>query len=296
MLRAAPADAFPVGRTRRHPLTVMDAFLRHERVGLEWQGEQGWAVWFGPIRPAREVCMRASTSGADTRAFTGFEPADYQVFGITDFAKGMAAIRSRVTPKLTALGETLAPRLTAAVGEPFFPHVAKHARRTVNTPPETWMALGRDPRKYKAYAFLGVIASGRGVDVRLVLKDEAEVDKATLAGALVRERKRLPELLATTQELGWYLGLPGKPRKPQEGPIALADLPGGFFEGMAETLRTRKSAIVDVGMGWPREDRRLAGPEFERLALRAMASLYPLYRLATRPGARLDGQVRLSRA
>lgn len=231
--------------------------------------------------------MRART---DILTFSGFEPADHQVFAITDFVKGMAAIRSRVTPKLTALGESLAPRLTAALGEPFFPHVAKHMRRSVNTPPETWVAFGRDPRKYKMYAFLGVIASRRGVDVRLVLKDEAEGDKATLADALARERKRLPDLLAATPDLGWYLGLPGRPRKPGEGPILVADLPQAFWADLAESLRTRKSSLVEIGMGWPKGDRLLAGPEFERAALRAMASLYPLYRLATTPGARLDGK------
>lgn len=239
--------------------------------------------------------MSARVTG-DTPAFSGFEPADHEVFGIRDFAKGMAAIRSRVTPKLTALGASLSPRLTAALGEPFFPHVAKHMRRTVNTPPETWVAFGRDPRKYKMYAFLGVVASGRGVDVRLVLKDEAAGDKRVLADALDRERTRLPDLFAATPDLGWYLGLPGRPRSPAEPPIAVGDLPSGFWEDLAAALRARKSSLVEIGVGWPKGDRLLAGPAFERTALRAMASLYPLYRLATAPGATLSGKRRGSSA
>lgn len=232
--------------------------------------------------------MRATTPRAGTVAFAGFEPADYQVFAIKDFAKGMAALRARVSPKLAALGEALCPRLSAAVGEPFFPHVAKHMRRTVNTPTETWVALGRDPKKYKMYAFLGVVASGRGVDVRLVLKDEAAGDKRTLADAILRERRRLADLFAAQSDLGWFLGLPGKPRKADEPPIPVSRLPEGFWEEVAEGLRRRASSLFDIGFAWPRTDRRLAGPEFERMALCAMVSLYPLYRLATTPGARLD--------
>jgi uncharacterized protein YktB (UPF0637 family) len=225
--------------------------------------------------------MRATTSRAETPAFGGFDSADYQVFAIKDFAKGMTALRARVTPKLAALGGALAPRLAAAVGEPFFPHVARHARRTVNTPPETWVALGRDPKKYKTYAFLGVVASGRGVDVRLVLKDEAAGDKRTLADAILRERRRLADLLAALPDLAWYLGLPGKPRKPAEDPLPVSRLRDAFWEEAAEGLRTRASSLFDIGFAWPRTDSRLAGPGFERVALRAMVSLYPLYRLAT---------------
>lgn len=239
--------------------------------------------------------MQAARPEALAAAFAGFDPTDQQVFAVRDFVKGMAAIRARVTPKLTALGASLAPRLTATLGEPFFPHVAKHMRRTVNTPPETWVAFGRDPRKYKAYAFLGIIASGRGVDVRLVLKDEAERDKRTLAEAIERERTRLPEILGAVPDLGWYVGLPGKPRKPGEPSIPVADLPEGFWADLADALRTRKSALVEVGMGWGKGDRLLSGPKFERHALRAMASLYPLYRLATVPGERLDRRARARR-
>lgn len=233
--------------------------------------------------------MTAPPTGRLAPDFRGFEPADHAAFAIADFASGMAAIRARVTPKLAALGEALAPRLTVALGEPFFPHVAKHARRTVNTPPETWVALGRDPRRYKRHAFLGIVASVRGVDVRLVLKDEAEADKRVLADGLERERTRLPELLATLPDLGWYLGVPGRPREPDEPPVRVAELPDGFWRELARTLRTRKASLVEVGMGWPKGDRIVRGPGFERAALRAMTALYPLYRLATTPGARLDG-------
>ncbi|HWP35186.1 MAG TPA: DUF1054 family protein [Thermodesulfobacteriota bacterium] len=225
------------------------------------------------------------TSGA-LPPFGGFEEADYRVFTIRTFAEAMAAIRARVTPKLEALGARLAPALSAASGEPFFAHVARHARRTVNPPPETWVAFGRDPRKYKPFAYLGVVVGARGVDVRLVLKDESR-DKATLADALVRERRRLAGWLREVPGLAWYASLPGAPREPGEEPVPVASLGARFLDDLADALRTRKAQEVELGFGWPKGDRRLAGPGFERLALRSLVTLVPLYRLATRPTARL---------
>ncbi len=47
---------------------LLSAALRHERVGLEWGGDTGWAVWFGPLRlgwlttTGRHLCfVRART-------------------------------------------------------------------------------------------------------------------------------------------------------------------------------------------------------------------------------------------
>jgi hypothetical protein len=237
------------------------------------------------------MTTRAATraAGAPAPAFVGFHPADYQVFRIKDFAAGMAALRARVTPKLGALGESLAPKLTATLGEPFHAHVAKHARRTVNTPHETWVAFGRDPRKYKAFAFLGLVAHAKGLDARLVLKDEAMIDKRVLADALRRERDGARAVLAGIPGLAWYQGLPGKPRAPDAPPIPVADLPPDFLDDLADSLRTRKSAIAEFGVPFTAADPRLASAEVEQLALRALTSLHPLYRLATRPRARVFG-------
>ena len=46
----------------------------------------------------------------------------------------MEAIRTRIRPKLEAIGRELLPDVTRVGGGPAFAHVAKHARRTVNPP------------------------------------------------------------------------------------------------------------------------------------------------------------------
>src|SRR5690606_12482306 len=75
--------------------------------------------------------MAADTSTKETVIFTA---SDFDVFTIPGLEPRMEALIANVRPKLTTLGTALAPDLTAAVGMEMFPHVAKHARRTVHAP------------------------------------------------------------------------------------------------------------------------------------------------------------------
>ena len=81
-------------------------------------------------------------------ATLGFNRADFQVFEVEGFNERMAQLYATVRPKLLRLGDDLAPQLARKLHLEFFPHVAKHARRTVNPPPETWCAFGPSSRMY----------------------------------------------------------------------------------------------------------------------------------------------------
>lgn len=81
--------------------------------------------------------------------FQGFVDEDFEVFHIGGLEKRMEGIRARIQPKFRALGEKLAPRLSHMTGEEMFLHIAKHARRKVNPPADTWLALSVDKRGYK---------------------------------------------------------------------------------------------------------------------------------------------------
>jgi uncharacterized protein YktB (UPF0637 family) len=81
----------------------------------------------------------------------GFTPEDFDVFTIPGLEPRMSALIERVRPKLTLIGEETAPLLSALCGEPMYPHVAKHARRTINPPHDTWVAWSNNKRGYKAY-------------------------------------------------------------------------------------------------------------------------------------------------
>ena len=77
-------------------------------------------------------------------SFTGFTPSDFKVFEIPGFKPRMDAIKTRIRPKLEAVGRELLPDVARVGGAEAFVHVARHARRTVNPPGDTWVAFALD--------------------------------------------------------------------------------------------------------------------------------------------------------
>lgn len=82
-------------------------------------------------------------------SFSGFTNDDFAVFSIDGLEDRMEALKSTIRPKLEFLGEFFAPALADLVGEEMYAHVAKHARRTINPPNDTWVAFSGNPRGYK---------------------------------------------------------------------------------------------------------------------------------------------------
>lgn len=80
---------------------------------------------------------------------SGFSKEDFEVFTIEGFEARMEGLKSNIRPKLESLGAYFAPTLSTLTGEEMFPHVAKHARRTVNPPKDTWVAFSSNARGYK---------------------------------------------------------------------------------------------------------------------------------------------------
>ena len=123
-------------------------------------------------------------------ATLGFTPVDFEVFKVDDFSERMQQIYAHVRPKLVRLGDELAPELRRNLHLDFFPHVAKHARRTVNPPPETWAAFGPSPGGYKRYGYLALCISGVGLHARVVVKSEAD-DRPAMARNLTAHAAQL---------------------------------------------------------------------------------------------------------
>lgn len=121
-----------------------------------------------------------------------FSQADLEVFTISGFDERMQAIRERVHPKLRELAEELVEPLSQKAGEPLHPHVAKHARRSVNPPEDTWAAISPGKRGYKKYPYVGVAVSRFGVHPQVVAKPETwETDRPAMADRLDARRPRL---------------------------------------------------------------------------------------------------------
>src|SRR5262249_14386016 len=92
-----------------------------------------------------------------------FGAADFKVFEVKGFAPRMSEIRARIRPKLETLGQRLLPEVSRAIGAEAFVHVAKHARRMVNPPDDTWVAFGPDKRGYKKHCHFKVAVSRNAV-------------------------------------------------------------------------------------------------------------------------------------
>jgi uncharacterized protein YktB (UPF0637 family) len=200
-------------------------------------------------------------------ATLGFRPYDFAVFKIEGFSERMGEIYRQVRPRLLRLGTELAPELARRLGMEFFPHVARHARRTVNPPPETWAAFGPSPKGYKRYGYLALSISGAGLQARAVVKPEAD-RRAEMARAI---RTRAAELARAFRGTGiarydkWNFTAVPRPVAADED----------FFESLARELE-RKTGVMDAGFGWNVSDSlRLDRAEL----LDAWRELEPLYRI-----------------
>jgi len=196
----------------------------------------------------------------------GFYRADFQVFLVEGFNERMAQLYATVRPKLMRLGDELAPSLARKLHLEFFPHVAKHARRTVNPPPETWCAFGPSARGYKRYPYLGLCISGFGLHARVVVKSEAD-NRPQMSEILQRKAADLTRALDGTLVArydNWsFDALPAAVRADEE-----------FWQQLAGSL-AKKTGGIDIGVGWPiREALRVDREE----VLEAFRELEPLYR------------------
>lgn len=83
--------------------------------------------------------------------FSGFDEKDFEVFEIPGLDNRMEALKERIRPKFQQLGEGVSEYLTMMLEREMFPHVARHARRTVNPPNDSWVAFCHDKRGYKKH-------------------------------------------------------------------------------------------------------------------------------------------------
>ncbi|UJW58288.1 DUF1054 domain-containing protein [Bacillus sp. A116_S68] len=81
--------------------------------------------------------------------FNGFTNEDFDVFAVDGLDERMTAIKATIRPKLEELGEHFSAYLAEKTNEEMYYHVAKHARRKVNPPADTWVAFANSKRGYK---------------------------------------------------------------------------------------------------------------------------------------------------
>jgi uncharacterized protein YktB (UPF0637 family) len=207
-------------------------------------------------------------------AIEPFTARDFEVFAIPGFAERMAAIRTRIRPKLETIGSTLAPPLTRIAKVEIFAHVARHARRTVNPPDDTWVAFGAEPRGYKKGPHFKVAVSRRSV--RLLFEVGPEYpDKPRWAKAWKREAPRLVKELGGARGLAWF-----KDEHDEEPASALADLGADGIKALGDELtRTRDGQVVIGRRLDATEVTKWRGPDYEKASLDTFAVLGECFQL-----------------
>ncbi len=207
-------------------------------------------------------------------AFTGFTAKDFQVFAIPDFPGRMAAIRTEIQPKLFALAEEIGPKLKVMVGGDIFSHVAKHMRRTVNPPDDTWVAFGPEKRGYKKGQHFKIAISRDCVRFLFEVGPEY-AEKSKWAKTWQREASRLAAALKKGTGLGWY-----KNEHDEKPSATLASLSPQEIGQLGGELSRRKDGQLVVGRRLDQAEVLRQTPlEFRRAALATFTELSPLFRL-----------------
>lgn len=127
--------------------------------------------------------------------FNGFTEEDFRTFTIDGLDERMTAIQTRIQPKFREIGQDLTDYLSAHLGNEMYLHIAKHARRTVNPPNDTWLAIGENKRGYKKHPHFQVGLFDDHVFIWLALIYELDF-KSEIAKEYIRsfeELKNLPD-------------------------------------------------------------------------------------------------------
>lgn len=126
-------------------------------------------------------------------SFNGFEQKDFDTFQIAGLGERMTAIQERIQPKFSEIGEILTDDVSAMVGSEMHLHIAKHARRTVNPPNDTWMAIAGNKRGYKKHPHFQIGLWEDHVFIWLAFIYELP-DKTKIAESFLENQPNIEEL------------------------------------------------------------------------------------------------------
>jgi len=254
-----------------------EAFRQGPRVSLSRldQYDFGHAVPV-PIdyTTCRNLPLRHRIQILQYRLMDLFTSSDFKIFDIAGFNERMAAIMLNIRPKLTSIGETLAPKVSLLVDRTLFVHVAKHARRTVNPPDDTWAALGPDQRGYKKDVHFKVAVSRHCVRFLFEVGPEYYA-KPEWAAEWIRSFKEFGSGLNAAGDLGWF-----KSEHDEAASASLKDLAAADLKRLGEELTRRRDGQLVFGRRVPVQQFTGMNPkQTEKIALETFKPLAPLFDL-----------------
>lgn len=192
---------------------------------------------------------------------------DFEVFTTPGLDARMSALTEYVRPKFEELGTEFSSFFSGKTGDEFFPHVAKHMRRTVNPPNDSWVAFAPYKRGYKAVPHFQIGMWESHVFVILAVIYEAP-NKAVMAENLLHS-----DVLA---HLSDDFVASGDHMKPQSD--ALIELGEEGIEKLLTRLRDVKKGEFVIGRHLTRKQADSMNKEqFFQFAEETFEALLPVY-------------------
>ncbi|WP_019242459.1 MULTISPECIES: YktB family protein [Bacillus] len=203
--------------------------------------------------------------------FQGFTQEDFNVFTIDGLEPRMEALQKHIRPKLESLGQFFSQDLSVLSGEEIFPHVAKHARRTVHPPKDTWVAFAANKRGYKMMPHFQIGLWETHVFIWYAVIYEA-ASKVEVGKRLQKNvdfiKKNIPS------DFVWSVDH----MKPDSTPHN--NLSKGDLENMFVRLQTVKKAELLCGIQIPQEQAiQMSGEDFLNICHETYVKLLPLYKM-----------------
>lgn len=200
-----------------------------------------------------------------------FTDNDFNVFTIDGFQERMGALEEIIRPKLYALGHHFAPKLSVMTGQEIFAHVAKHARRTVNPPNDTWVAFSSNKRGYKMMPHFQIGLWGTHLFIWFAVIYEATM-KQEIGTKLEKSAEQIKEIIPAN--FMWSMDHT-KPEAVIHQSLEIENLIEMF-----KRLQTVKKAEILCGVQISREDAvQLNEDELINKIQNTFETLMPLYKM-----------------
>jgi uncharacterized protein YktB (UPF0637 family) len=206
------------------------------------------------------------------RAFPGFTEQDFDVFAIPTLEGRMEGIKDGPRPKLEALGQDLAPMLAQRTGQEMFAIVARHARRKVNPPSDTWVAWSANKRGYKMLPHfeVGLWQTHAFIQTGMIYEAPGRpLFAENLLANLAAVRAAIPPHFRWLEDYADPRG------------ILHRDMTDEDFQRIAHRLKMKKAADCMVGLSVERGQVVRAGAAFGDMAAGVLQMLLPVYALAS---------------
>lgn len=201
--------------------------------------------------------------------FNGFTQNDFDTFTIDGLDARMTAIQERIQPKFRAIGQPMTDDLAASLGNEMFLHIAKHLRRSVNPPKDTWLAIAANKRGYKQHPHFQIGLYDDHVFVWLAFIYELP-NKTKIANTFLKNLKTLKSTIPDDFVVSM------DHMKKDAVPMKEIDLKKSL-----ERFRDVKKAELLIGRHFMANDPILQdGEEFMMVVKETFETLLPLYTLS----------------